>query len=125
MDKLNTYIPFVARLLLAALFIVGGLGKLADVSGFAGYLASGGLPAALAWPAILFEIAVGVAMIVGYQTRIMALLAAGFCVLTAVMYHSNFADQTMMIMFLKNLGLAGGFLMVFAHGAGKVALDKA
>lgn len=125
MDKLNTYIPFVARLLLAALFIVGGLGKLANVEGFAGYLASGGLPAALAWPAILFEIAVGVSMIIGFQTRIMALLAALFCVVTAVLYHSNFADQTMMVMFLKNLGLAGGFLMVFANGAGKVALDKA
>ncbi|MBI1172795.1 DoxX family membrane protein [bacterium] len=125
MDKLIAYIPLVARLLLSALFILGGIGKLSDVSGFAGYLAMGGLPAFLAWPAILFEISVGVSMILGYQTRIMALLAAGFCLVTAALYHSNFADQTMMIMFLKNLGLAGGFLMVFAHGPGTLALDKA
>lgn len=125
MEKLTAYIPFVARLLLAALFLIGGIGKLADVPGFAGYLASSGLPAFLAWPAILFELAVGITMVVGFQTRIVALLAAGFCLVTAVLYHNNFADQTTMIMFLKNLGLAGGFLMVFAHGPGKIAIDKA
>jgi putative oxidoreductase len=125
MEKLIAYVPFVARLLLSVLFILGGLGKLADVRGFTGYLAMGGLPAFMAWPAILFEIAVGVSMILGYQTRIMALLAAGFCLVTAALFHNNFADQTTMIMFLKNLGLAGGFLMVFADGPGKLALDKA
>lgn len=125
MDKFTAYTPFIARLLLAALFLVGGLGKLADVPGFAGYLAMGGLPGFLAWPAVLFEIAVGVSMIIGFQTRIMALLAAGFCVVTALLYHFNFADQMQSIMFLKNLGLAGGFLMVFTHGAGKLAIDKA
>lgn len=125
MDKLTTFTPFAARLLLSVLFLLGGVGKLADVQGFAGYLAMGGLPGFLAWPAILFEIAVGLAMVVGYQTRIMALLAAGFCLVTAVLYHSNFADQMQMIMFLKNLGLAGGFLMVFSHGAGRLALDRA
>lgn len=125
MDKFTTYTPFIARLLLSALFIVGGLGKLGDVQGFAGYLGMGGLPGFLAWPAILFEIAVGVSMIIGFQTRIMALLAALFCVVTALLYHFNFADQVQSIMFLKNLGLAGGFLMVFTHGPGKPALDKA
>ena len=125
MDKLNAYTPTAARLLLSALFIVGGIGKLADVQGFAGYLAMGGLPAFLAWPAVLFEIAVGVAMILGFQTRIMALLAAAFCLVTAALYHSNFGDQTQMIMFLKNLGLAGGFLLLTSTGPGKLSLDKA
>ena len=125
MDKIEAYIPTAARLMLSALFIMGGLGKLADVSGFAGYIAMGGLPGFLAWPAILFEIAVGVSMILGFQTRIMALLAAGFCIVTALLYHNNFADQAQMINFLKNVGLAGGFLMVFAHGPGKLALSKA
>ena len=124
MDKIEAYIPTAARLMLSALFIMGGLGKLADVSGFAGYIAMGGLPGFLAWPAILFEIAVGVSMILGFQTRIMALLAAGFCIVTALLYHNNFADQAQMINFLKNLGLAGGFLMIFAAGPGKLALSK-
>ena len=125
MDKLNAYTPTAARLLLSALFILGGIGKLADVPGFAGYVVMGGLPAFLAWPAVLFEIAVGVAMIVGFQTRIMALLAAGFCLVTAALYHSNFADQAQMVSFLKNLGLAGGFLLLTSTGPGKLSLDKA
>ena len=125
MDKLTTYTPLVARILLAALFLLGGFSKLADVPGFGGYIAMGGLPAFLAWPAVLFEIAVGLSMVLGFQARIMALLAAGFCIVTAALYHNNFADQIQLIMFLKNLGLAGGFLMIFAHGAGKPALDKA
>ena len=125
MDKISAYLPTIARVLLAVLFLLGGIGKLADVQGFAGYLQMGGLPAFLAWPAILFEIAVGLSMVVGFQARTMALMAAGFCVVTAVLYHANFADQTQMVMFLKNLGLAGGFLMISAHGPGKLALSKA
>ena len=124
MDKLTTYAPLIGRILIAALFLMAGLGKLADVSGFSGYLTTGGLPAFLAWPSIAFEILLGLALLVGYQTRIMALLGAAFCVLVAVLYHFQPADQLQMTMFLKNLAIAGGLLMYFAHGAGAVAIDK-
>jgi putative oxidoreductase len=124
MQPLQTYAPLLARLLLAAVFIPAGLFKLGDVAGFTGYLTSGGLPAVLAWPAIIFEILLGVSMLVGFQARIMGLLGAGFCVLAAVLYHYNPADQMQMQAFFKNLGVAAAFLMVFAHGPGKVALDK-
>jgi putative oxidoreductase len=124
MDKLNTYIPLVARLLIAALFLMAGIGKLSNVEGFAGYLASGGIPAILAWPAILFELAVAASLILGFQVRVMALLGAGFCVVTALLYHFQPADQMQMTSFLKNLAIAGGFLMLFSSGAGAVALDK-
>lgn len=124
MDKLSAYAPLLARLFLAALFLMAGLGKLGDVQGFSGYLTSGGLPAFLAWPSIIFEIVLGLSMLVGYQARIMALLGAGFCIVSAVLYHFQPADQMQMTMFLKNFAIAGGFLMVFAHGAGKLAIDK-
>ena len=124
MDKITPYAPLAARLLIGLLFVMAGIGKLGDVAGFAGYLTSGGLPAFLAWPSIVFELVLGASMILGFQTRIMALLGAGFCVVSAVLYHFNPADQMQMTMFLKNLAIAGGFLMLFAHGAGKVALDK-
>ena len=124
MNKVNEFGPVAARLLMAVLFLLAGLGKLADVQGFAGYLASGGLPAFLAWPSILFEIAVGVLLVIGYQTRIVGLAGAAFCVVAAALYHNNFADQTQMVMFLKNLAIAGGFLLLSANGAGKYALDK-
>lgn len=124
MEKLTQYAPLAARLMMAVLFLVAGLGKISDVAGFTGFLTSGGLPAILAWPTIIFEFAVGILLILGYQVRIIAILAAGFCVLSGLLYHFNPADQMQMTMFFKNLALAGGFLMVFAHGAGAVALDK-
>lgn len=125
MDQIKTYSPFIARLIIGGFFLMAGVGKIADVAGTAGYIQSVGLPGFLAWPAILFEIALGLALIVGFQIRIAALAGAAFCIFTAVVFHNNFADQTQTIMFLKNLCIAGAFLMFFAHGAGKLALDKA
>jgi putative oxidoreductase len=124
MDQLSKYAPLIARIFIGGFFLMSGLGKLGDVAGFAGYVQSGGLPGFLAWPAILFEIAVGLSMLVGFKARLVALAGAAFCIVSAVLYHSNFADQMQMIMFLKNFSIAGGFLMIFAHGAGAVALDK-
>ena len=123
MDKLTPYAPLVARIFIGALFLIAGFGKLSDVAGFAGYMASAGIPTILAWPAVIFELALGAAMILGFQTRIMALLGAGFCVVAAVLYH-NPSDPAQMTNFLKNFAIAGGFLMLFAHGAGAVAVDK-
>ncbi|MES2814210.1 MAG: DoxX family protein [Pseudomonadota bacterium] len=125
MEQLKTYAPLITRLFLAAVFIPAGLGKLGDVAGFAGYLTSGGLPAFLAWPSIIFEVLLGLSMLIGFQARWMALLGAGFCVVAGLLYHFAPADQMQMIMFFKNLGIAGAFLMIFAHGPGKLAVDKA
>lgn len=123
MDKLSAYAPLVGRIFIGALFLIAGFGKLGDVAGFAGYMASAGVPAFLAWPAVIFELALGASMILGFQTRIMALLGAGFCIVAAVLYH-NPSDPAQMNTFLKNFAIAGGFLMIFAHGAGAVAVDK-
>lgn len=124
MEQLKIYAPLIARLFLAAMFIPAGLFKLGDVAGFTGYLTSGGLPAFLAWPAILFEVALGLSMLIGFQARYMALLGAGFCVLAALLYHFVPADQMQMQIFFKNLGVAAAFLMIFTHGAGRFAVDK-
>lgn len=124
MDQLSKYAPLIARIIIGGFFLMAGLGKVADPAGTAGYIQSVGLPGALAWPAIIFEIVLGLLMIVGFKVRIAALAGAAFCVFTAVMFHNNFADQVQMVMFLKNFAIAGGFLMFFAHGAGAVALDK-
>jgi putative oxidoreductase len=125
MQQLKDYAPLIARLFLAAMFIPAGLFKLGDVAGFTGYLTSGGLPAFLAWPTIVFEVALGVSMLIGFQARWMGLLGAGFCVLAALLYHLQPENQVEMQAFFKNLGVAGAFLMIFAHGPGKLALDKA
>ena len=125
MDQLAKYSPLIARLIIGLFFLLAGVGKVADIAGTAGYIQSVGLPGFLAWPATIFEIALGLLLIVGYQTRLAALAGAAFCVFTAVFFHNNFADQVQMIMFLKNFSIAGGFLLLFAHGPGAVAIDKA
>jgi putative oxidoreductase len=125
MEQLKTYSPLIARLLIGGFFLLAGVGKVADIAGTAGYMQSVGLPGFLAWPAAIFEIAVALSLILGFKIRIVALAGAAFCVVTALIFHNNFADQTQMIMFLKNFSIAGGFLMFFANGAGKLAIDKA
>lgn len=113
----------VARILLALLFIVAGLGKLSNVDGFAGYMASGGIPAILAWPTVAFEILGGIAILVGFRTRIVAYALAAFCVVTGLMFHFDPADQMQMTSLLKNLGLAGGYIVLGLHGAGAYSVD--
>jgi putative oxidoreductase len=113
----------VARLLLGLLFVVAGLGKLGGVDGFAAYMASGGIPAALAWPVILFEILGGLALIAGIQTRAVALALGAFCIASGVLYHFDPADQMQMTSFLKNLALAGGYLALAVAGPGRYAVD--
>ncbi len=113
----------LGRVLLGALFVMAGLGKLGDVSGFAGYMASGGVPAFLAWPVVLFEILGGLAIIAGALTRPVALALAAFCVISAALYHFVPADQMQMTQFLKNLAIAGGFVALAIAGPGRYAVD--
>ena len=124
MTNLQPFAILAARVALAALFIVAGLGKLGDVQGFAGYMASGGVPSFLAWPVIAFEILGGIAILVGFQTRLVAVALAGFSLLTGLMFHFVPADQLQMTMFFKNVGLAGGYLLLTAFGAGSLSIDN-
>lgn len=110
----------VARVFLAVLFVVAGFGKLGDVAGFSQYLASGGLPAVLAWPAVLFEILAGLAILVGLFTRPVAILVALFCLATGLLYHLVPGDSTG---FMKNLALAGGYLALALTGPGAYSVD--
>ncbi len=113
----------VGRLFLALIFILGGASKFGDLAGTGAYMQSAGVPGMLALPAAAFELLGGLAILVGYQTRITALLLAGFCLLTALLFHKDFANQMQMVMFMKNVGLAGGFLTLYAHGAGAMSMD--
>lgn len=113
----------IARILLALLFIMAGLGKLGNVEGFAGFMASGGVPAFLAWPVIAFEILGGVALLVGFQTRLVALALGGFCLVSGALYHFVPADQMQMTMFMKNIALTGGYLALALTGGGAWSVD--
>lgn len=112
------------RALLALLFLLAGAGKLSAYSATAAYMSSQGVPGALLPLVIATELLGAIAIVVGWKTRIVAFLLAGFSVLTALTFHNNFADQTQMIMFLKNISIAGGFLLLVANGAGALSLDS-
>ncbi len=119
----NTSLLLIARIALGLLFLVAGLGKLGNVEGFGAYMATGGIPAALAWPVVLFEILGGLALIAGFQTRIAALALAAFCVASGFLYHFDLADQMQTTQLLKNIGLAGGYLALWVTGAGAWSID--
>ncbi|MGR3494111.1 DoxX family protein [Citreimonas sp.] len=119
----NTTVLLIARIMLGLLFVVSGFGKTGDVAGFAGYMASGGIPAFLAWPVILFEILGGLALIVGFQTRAVAIALAAFTLLAGILYHFQPADQNQMTQFLKNLAITGGYLAIAITGAGAWSID--
>ena len=83
-----------------------------------------GIPGFLIFPAIVIEIILPVLVIVGYQARIAAGILAIFCLMTAFMFHFDFTDQTQFISFLKNIGLAGGFLFIVANGTKDLSVDR-
>ena len=99
------------------------MNKIQYYEGNAQYLASGGLPEWLLPVVIAFELVGAAALIIGYRTRLVALAFAAFSVLAAALYHNNLADQMQFLMFFKNIAIAGGFLVVAAHGAGPISVD--
>jgi putative oxidoreductase len=120
----NQVVILVGRILLSAMFIMSGVQKLGGIEGTAGYIASVGLPmaTALAWAAAIFEVVAGLAVLVGFQTRIAAYLLAAFSVFTGFVFHSG-ADMMQQIMLMKNLTIAGGFLVLAAFGPGSLSAD--
>ena len=113
-----------ARVLLSSLFLVSGLGKLTAYAATAGYMASLGVPGALLPLVIATEVLGSIAIIAGWHTRIVAFLLAGFSLLTALIFHNHFADQNQATHFLKNVAIAGGFLLLVINGAGPLSLDR-
>ena len=111
------------RILLSVLFLLSGLGKIGAYTGTAVYMSSLGVPGALLPLVIATEVLGALAIIIGWNTRVIALLLGGFSLLTAAIFHNNFADQIQMIMFLKNVAIAGGYLLLVANGDGPLSID--
>jgi putative oxidoreductase len=124
MNTVQKVSELAGRGLLAVLFLLSGLGKISAYAGTAGYMSSVGVPGALLPVVIATEVLGALAIIVGWKTRVIAFLLAGFTLLSAVIFHNNFGDQVQMIMFLKNVAIAGGFLLLVANGAGPLSLDR-
>ena len=121
----NSAIVLVGRVLLSVMFIMAGLSKLGDVAGTAAYFGSVGLPmpGILVWLVGIFEVVAGLAVLVGLMTAPAAYLLALFCLASGFAAHMDFSDQTEMILFMKNVAIAGGFLVLAANGPGSISID--
>ena len=114
----------VGRVFIALIFVMSGLNKMGNYANTAGWMDAMGVPGGLLPVVIVLEVLGGLAIIIGWQTRIASFLLAGFCLLSALLFHNNLGDQNEMIQFMKNVAMAGGFLFLTAHGAGKFSLDN-
>jgi putative oxidoreductase len=112
------------RMLLASLFLLSGLGKITAYAATADYMASVGVPGALLPLVIVMELVGSLALILGWHTRVVSLLLAGFTLVAGALFHNNFADQIQMVMFFKDVAIAGALLMLAANGAGRLSLDR-
>jgi putative oxidoreductase len=121
----NDVIAVVGRVLIAAIFLLSGLSKIAAPSYTVGYIASADLPLPWLGYAIAAAVEIGgsLALIAGYQARVAAALLAAFSIAAALAFHHQFADQNQFIHFFKNVAIAGGLLQVVAFGAGRFSLD--
>ena len=117
-------IDFLGRILISALFLISAYNKIFSIDGTMSWMEGYGIPGILLYPTIALEIILPLFVIIGYKARISAGLLAIFCVATAFLFHYDFVDQMQTIAFLKNLGLAGGFLLIVANGTKNWAIDR-
>ena len=121
---MTNVIDLVGRILISALFLINGMFKISNYEGTIGWMESFGMPGMFIIPAIILEIAGPVLIVIGYKTKFAAGLLSLFCITTAFIFHNDFADQMQFNSFLKNIALAGGFLILFANGAKAISLDN-
>jgi putative oxidoreductase len=131
MDKLRDLFALIGRVGLSAIFIKSGISKIGTFTGTSGYIASKGLPMpeVLAAIAIIVEVPIAIALVIGWKTRWMALILAVFTLLAAFLFHNYWTmppEKQMIdnLSFWKNIAIAGGFLVVAAFGAGRFSVDK-
>ena len=117
-------IDFLGRILISALFLISAYNKIFSIDGTMSWMEGFGVPSFLLYPTIALEIILPLFVIIGYQARISAGILSIFCIATAFLFHFNFVDQMQTIAFLKNLGLAGGFLFIVANGTKEWSVDR-
>lgn len=109
---MHKQIIVIGRIMLALIFVLAGVSKIADPAGTMGYMAAMGVPTTLYYPTIALEVFGGLAIMAGYKVRYAAIALAVFSVVAAVIFHNNFADKMQMILFMKNIAMAGGLLIL-------------
>jgi putative oxidoreductase len=121
---MNKYADLLGRILMVLIFVLAGFTKIMHYDATAADMVAHGIPGMLLPVVIATELLGGLAIILGWQTRIAAFLLAGFSIVTALLMHNDPNSQVEGIMLMKNLSIAGGFLVIFANGAGPLSMDR-
>ena len=116
-------IEVLGRIFLSTLFLVEGINKILNYEGTIQYMESFSVPEYLAIPAIILEILFPLLLIIGFQTKIAALVMAIFTIVVAIIFHTNFDDHMQLITFFKDIAIAGGLLIILVNGPGRFSLD--
>ena len=117
-------LDLLGRIFISLLFLINGYFKVANYDETLEWMEGYNVPGILLFPAIILEFAAPILIIVGYKTKIVAFLLAAFCMTTALIFHTDFSSQIQITSFLKNIALAGGFLLIVVNGAKKYSLDN-
>jgi len=116
-------VELIGRIFLSVLFLIEGIGKLFTQEQVITYMEDYGVPGILFIPAVIVEILFPLLLIVGYKTKLAALVMALFTLTVTIIFHTDFGDGMQLISFLKNLAITGGFMIVIAYGSNKFSLD--
>ena len=116
-------IEIFGRIFLSAVFLIAGVNKIFNYEGTTAYMESFGVPGFLYIPAIILEILFPLLIVIGYQTKISALIMAIFSVSLAIIFHTDFSNQMQVMSFLKNFAIAGGFIIIFVNGPSRWSID--
>ncbi|SOD20603.1 DoxX family protein [Nitrosomonas ureae] len=120
---MNKISQLVARIFLGQIFLISGLLKISGYEGTQGYMEAMGVPGMLLPLVIALEVGGGLAIVTGWQTKLVSMALAAFTLAAAVIFHTNFSDQIQMIMFMKNIAITGGFMLLIVYGAGAYSID--
>ena len=121
---MKNYLDFFGRVLISLLFLLNGYFKIINYDGTLEWMESYNVPGIFLTPAIIIEITAPILIIIGYKTKLAAAILAFFCLSTAFIFHTDFSNQMQVTSFLKNVGLAGGFLFIVVNGSKKFSIDN-
>jgi len=116
-------VELIGRILLSALFLIEGIGKISMQEDVMMYMENYGIPEILFIPAVVLEILFPLLLIVGYRTKWAASIMALFTFTVAIIFHTDFSEGMQLVFFLKDIAIAGGFMIIVAYGPGKISLD--
>ena len=121
---MTNILDLVGRVFISLVFLLSGINKIGNYEGSVGWMESFGMPGIFLIPAIILEIVAPILIIIGYKVKITAALLSVFCIVTALIFHTDFSNQMQFVSFMKNIALAGGFLFLVINGTKDFSLER-